>query len=138
MVVSVGKTITVNHAIGQTAGETMEISANISLIDTSTPASSKTVDVNIIENLPKFSFALDLFTLTPGVNDLSYVAYGAGGPQANAYWFDGVDISNPVGGSYWIYPNYNWIEEVQVVGIGANAEYGGFFRRDHQFCQSLR
>jgi Carboxypeptidase regulatory-like domain len=65
VVVSVGKTITVNHAIGQTAGETLEISAETSLIDTSTPASSKTVDVGVIENLPKFSFALDLFTLTP-------------------------------------------------------------------------
>ena len=54
------------------------------------------------------------------------MAYGAGGSQANAYWFDGVDISNPVDGTYWIYPNYNWIEEVQVVGIGAPAEYGGF------------
>src|SRR5262249_37246566 len=72
------------------------------------------------------AFALDLFTLTPGVGDLSYVAYGAGGSQANGYWFDGVDISNPVDGSYWVYPNYNWIEEVQVVGLGAPAEYGGF------------
>lgn len=124
--VSVGKTITVNHAIGQTMEEAIEVSAETLLVDSTTPASPKTVDIGVIENLPKFSFALDLFTLTPGVNDLTYVAYGAGGSQANGYWFDGVDISNPVGGSYWIYPNYNWIEEVQVVGIGAPAEYGGF------------
>ncbi len=122
----VGNTVDVDLSIGQSVTETIEISGETPLIDATTTASSKTVPVETIESLPKMSFALDLFTLTPGVGDLSYVAYGAGGSQANAYWFDGVDISNPVDGTYWIYPNYNWIEEVQVVGIGAPAEYGGF------------
>ena len=122
----VGNTVNVDLSIGQAVTETIEISGETPLIDATTTASSKTVPVETIESLPKMSFALDLFTLTPGVGDLSYVAYGAGGSQANAYWFDGVDISNPVDGDYWIYPNYNWIEEVQVVGIGAPAEYGGF------------
>jgi hypothetical protein len=122
----VGSTVTVDVSIGIAMEAALEILGDTPLTDATTTASSKTVPVETIENLPKTSFALDLFTLTPGVGDLSYVAYGAGGAQANAYWFDGVDISNPVDGSYWIYPNYNWIEEVQVVGIGAPAEYGGF------------
>jgi hypothetical protein len=122
----VGATMTVDLSISPAVEEAMVISGETPMTDATTTASSKTVPVETIENLPKTSFALDLFTLTPGVGDLSYVAYGAGGAQANAYWFDGVDISNPVDGSYWIYPNYNWIEEVQVVGIGAPAEYGGF------------
>jgi outer membrane receptor protein involved in Fe transport len=122
----VGNTVDVDLSIGQSVTETIEISGETPLIDATTTASSKTVPVETIESLPKMSFALDLFTLTPGIGDRSYVAYGAGGSQANAYWFDGVDISNPVDGTYWIYPNYNWIEEVQVVGIGAPAEYGGF------------
>ena len=122
----VGATTTVDLSISPAVEEAMVISGETPMTDASTTASSKTVPVETIENLPKAAFALDLFTLTPGVGDLSYVAYGAGGSQANAYWFDGVDISNPVDGSYWIYPNYNWIEEVQVVGIGAPAEYGGF------------
>lgn len=124
--VSVGTTATVNLGIGQTLEESLEVSGDTPLIDATTTASSKTVGIESIENLPKFAFALDLFTLTPGIGDISYVAYGAGGSQANAYWMDGVDLSNPVGGSYWIFPNYNWIEEVQVIGIGAPAEYGGF------------
>ena len=122
----VGKTATVDISISATVEEAVVVTGETPLIDATTTASSKTVPVETIENLPKTSFALDLFTLTPGVGDLSYVAYGAGGSQANAYWFDGVDISNPVDGTYWIYPNYNWIEEVDVVGIGAPAEYGGF------------
>ncbi len=122
----VGKTSTVDMTISATVEEALVVTGETPLIDATTTASSKTVPIETIENLPKTSFALDLFTLTPGVGDLSYVAYGAGGSQANAYWFDGVDISNPVDGTYWIYPNYNWIEEVDVVGIGAPAEYGGF------------
>jgi outer membrane receptor protein involved in Fe transport len=125
----VGQTVTVDFdAQAQAAGEVLEISGETPLIDATTPAVSNTVPVETIENLPKFSFALDLFTLTPGVGDadLQYVAYGAGGEAANAYWFDGVDISNPVTGAIWVYPNYNWIEEVSVVGIGAPAEYGGY------------
>ena len=122
----VGNTLTVNLNIGLAVSEKVEVTGETPMIDATTTASSKTIPNETIENLPKTSFALDLFTLTPGVGDLSYVAYGAGGSQANAYWFDGVDISNPLDGSYWIYPNYNWIEEVQVVGIGAPAEYGGF------------
>ena len=122
----VGNTVTIDLSIGQTVQEEIMVTGETPMIDATTTASSKTVPVETIEALPKMSFALDLFTLTPGVGDISYVAYGAGGAQANAYWFDGVDISNPVDGSYWIYPNYNWIEEVQVIGIGAPAEFGGF------------
>lgn len=123
----VGNSITVDFDLqAQAREESLEISGETPLIDATTPAMSKTVPIETVEKLPKFSFALDLFTLTPGVGDLDYIAYGAGGAQANAYWFDGVDISNPVGGSYWVFPNYNWIEEVQVVGLGAPAEYGGY------------
>jgi outer membrane receptor protein involved in Fe transport len=39
---------------------------------------------------------------------------------------DGVDVSDPEGGTVWMFVNYNWIQEVQVIGLGAAAEYGGF------------
>lgn len=125
----VGTTLTVNFTLMLQAGmEVLQVSGETPFIDVSTPAESKTVPLETIENLPKFSFALNLFTLTPGVGDanLEFVAYGAAGSQANAYWFDGVDISNPVTGIPWVTPNYNWIEEVNVIGIGAPAEYGDF------------
>ena len=46
--------------------------------------------------------------------------------DSNALLIDGVDVSDPDGGSPWSFFNYNWIQEVQVVGLGANAEYGEF------------
>ena len=39
---------------------------------------------------------------------------------------DGVDVGDPEGGTIWVFANHNWIQEVQVIGLGANAEYGGF------------
>src|SRR5688572_26776364 len=39
---------------------------------------------------------------------------------------DGVDVSDPESGTIWLFSNHNWIQEVQVIGLGANAEYGGF------------
>lgn len=122
----VGNTLTLDMSTAQTTSEEIQVVGETPLVDVTTPAMSKTVPNETVENLPKSSFALDLFTLTPGVGDISYVAYGAGGSQANGYWFDGLDISDPRTGSFWVYPNYNWIEEVQVVGLGAPAEYGGF------------
>ena len=39
---------------------------------------------------------------------------------------DGVDTRDPQGGSAWTFFNQNLIEEIQVGGLGAPAEYGGF------------
>lgn len=122
----VGNTLTIDMTSSQATSAEVQVVGGTPLVDVSTPAMSKTVPNETVENLPKAAFALDLFTLTPAVGDLSYVAYGAGGSQANGYWFDGLDISDPASGSYWVFPNYNWIEEVEVVGLGAPAEYGGF------------
>jgi Carboxypeptidase regulatory-like domain len=114
----VGKTSTVDMTISATVQEALVVTGETPLIDATTTASSKTVPVETIENLPKTSFALDLFTLTPGVGDLSYVAYGAGGSQANAYWFDGVDISNPVDGTYWIYRITTGLKKLMLLVLG--------------------
>ena len=39
---------------------------------------------------------------------------------------DGVDVSDPEIGSQWVLPSMDWVQEVQVAGLGADAEYGGF------------
>ena len=39
---------------------------------------------------------------------------------------DGVDTRDPEGGSAWTFFNQNLIEEIQIGGLGAPAEYGGF------------
>lgn len=65
-----------------------------------------------------------LINYAPGVNDSR--AYGATEERDNAYNLDGVDISDPGSGEHWLLPNFDWLQEVQVSGLGADAEYGGF------------
>jgi hypothetical protein len=65
-----------------------------------------------------------LMNYTPGVTDGR--AYGSPNNQGTAYNLDGVDVSDPASGQQWISPNFDWVQEVQVTGLGADAEYGGF------------
>ena len=45
---------------------------------------------------------------------------------ANGLLLDGVDTRDPEGGSAWTFFNFNIVDEVQVSGLGAPAEYGSF------------
>jgi hypothetical protein len=60
---------------------------------------------------------------SPGINAGS--AFG-GDPSANALLLDGVDTRDPANGFAYTFFNYNIVEEVQVSGLGAPAEMGGF------------
>ena len=39
---------------------------------------------------------------------------------------DGVDVAATSYGGPWDYPNYDIIQEVEVLGVGASAEFSGF------------
>ena len=86
-------------------------------------SASVQIDNELLQNLPTQRFQPDVINLAPGITNS--VAYG-GTASSNALLIDGVDVSDPDGGSPWSFFNYNWIQEVQVVGLGANAEYGEF------------
>jgi outer membrane receptor protein involved in Fe transport len=98
-------------------------------LDATTASTPNTVGPEIIQNLPKpsglFGNILALLALTPGVGE-DQVAYGAPAEAGNRIWVDGVDVTSPQFGVLYAEYAYNWIEETQVVGIGAPAEYGGF------------
>jgi hypothetical protein len=63
--------------------------------------------------------------LAPGINPDNYSAYGSVGASANAYRLDDLNSGDPDGGRAWVLPAHTWLEEVQVIGPGAGAEYGG-------------
>ncbi len=65
-----------------------------------------------------------IVNITPGVKD--GLAYGGTQSATNAYSLDGVNVSDPASGEQWILPNVDWLKEVQVSGLGADAEIGGF------------
>ena len=70
------------------------------------------------------STATGLLNAAPGINSSS--AYGGQGSYGNALLLDGVDTRDPEGGSAWTFFNQNLFEEIQIGGLGAPAEYGGF------------
>ncbi len=85
---------------------------------------STQVEERAIRLLPVTHNAVDLVALTPGARPNN--VWGGANFQANSYRIDGVAANNPGMGGNLIQPNVNWIERVDVRGLGAGAEYGGF------------
>jgi hypothetical protein len=107
--------------------ETVNISGESPQVDVTSSAAQKNLTTDVMENIPFSSrFGPGAMLLSPGVNPNNYSSYGSGGSSSNSYMIDGVDVSDPEGGTIWVFANHNWIQEVQVIGLGANAEYGGF------------
>jgi hypothetical protein len=107
--------------------ESVMVSGAAPVVDVTSSSAAKNLPQEIMEFIPFTSrFGPGAMLLAPGVNPNNYSSYGSGGSSSNAYMIDGVDVSDPEGGTIWVFANHNWIQEVQVVGLGANAEYGGF------------
>jgi hypothetical protein len=125
----IGKTLTVPFTmrVGGLA-ENVEVVANASTIDTASTASDNSLSQDLLANMPinmgNFNTATQIMNYSPGVNDGA--AFGGDEDYGNALMIDGVDTRDPEAGSAWVFYNYNIIEEVQVGGVGAPAEYGGF------------
>ncbi|MHB1192718.1 MAG: TonB-dependent receptor [Longimicrobiales bacterium] len=85
---------------------------------------STQVEENAILLLPIPREANDLVALTPGAR--SGNVWGGANFQANAYRLDGLSTNHPGTGGDLLKPSLNWIERLEVRGLGAGAEYGGF------------
>jgi len=139
--VRIGQTTSLNAILVQAAiSQDVTAIAQAPLIDTKNAQLSTNYSAATIERIPTSRNMLDLTESAPGINDRG--AYGAGGIQdgnqraagttyyrgssTSSYQFNGVDVSDLDTGATWVSPNYDSIEEIQVVGIGASAEYGNF------------
>jgi hypothetical protein len=123
-----GQTITVDPKL-EVGGfeDRITVAGGAPVVDVKSSAAQKNLTEELMENIPFTSrFGPGAMLVAPGVNPNNYSAYGSGAESSNAYLIDGVDVSDPEGGTTWLFANHNWIQEVQVIGLGANAEYGGF------------
>lgn len=114
--------IDVKLSVG-TFTDAIVITGDAAAVDTASSATNTNLDSDYLQNLPTARFQPDVLNLAPGINN--DVAYGSAGGGL-AYQLDGVDTSDPEAGTAWSFVNYNIIEEVQLVGLGAAAEYGSF------------
>jgi len=121
-----GRTTTLNFKLaGKAAAEVVVIAtAEGNLATTATVAQSQNFTGEMLEALPTKRDLTSIMSQVPGI--VSGVAWGGDRTNANAYLMDGINIGDPMFGTQYIYANPDWFEEVQVGGLGAPAEYGGF------------
>lgn len=125
--VTVGSTYALNFTLkvaSQT--ETVEVVGEAPVVDVTSSATSNALSQDLLFNIPirPTNAATDLLNFTPGVNFGS--AFGGDSDTANGLLLDGVDTRDPEGGSAWTFFSFNLVDEVQIQGLGAPAEYGAF------------
>jgi hypothetical protein len=127
VVVAIGRLVPINLALG-VAGvqETVEVVGESPVVNPVSSATDNALSQDMLFNLPirPSNAAVDLLNYLPGIVDGS--AYGADSDTANGLLLDGVDTRDPEGGSAWTFFNFNIVDEVQVGGLGAPAEYGAY------------
>jgi len=127
VVVQVGTPLTIDLSLGVGGlAETVEVVAQTQAVSTTSSETTQNLSQDILFNLPisRTNAAVNLLNNLPGVTNGS--AYGGGADSANALMLDGVDTRDPEGGTAWTFFNYNIVQEVEVKGLGAPAEYGGY------------
>ncbi len=137
--VSVGKTTPVEAKMVPSALTTeVKVVAAAPLVQTKTPQITTNFNTIQVENTPTSRHFIDIVNAAPGVYDnTAYgasgnVSWGGGGvylargSMTSSFRLNGVDVSDPSVGYTTLNPIYESIEEVQVTGIGASAEYGSF------------
>jgi hypothetical protein len=128
--VFVGQTIAVdfNLSIGKISEEII-VKAAVPVVDVKDSQMNATnLDKQMIQTVGSESrarFSTDLVNLAPGIKDSS--AMGAASRTSNQWQLDGMSLLTFIGsGADWSYPDMDIVEEAQVSGSGANAEYGNF------------
>jgi hypothetical protein len=126
LVIAVGATIELDVTLKvSTLSETITVQGGAPVVNTVTAEVSTTYNREWVQNAPvrRFSY-FDLINSAPGVSATSNVGQSTAAQSLgsstneNSYQIDGTDISS----TPW--PNTDAIEEVQVLQLGASAEYG--------------
>jgi carboxypeptidase family protein len=122
-------TLTVDITLRPGAVEqAIDVVGSAPAIDVTTAQAPSTIDQDLLMKLPIITDqrnSFEAFALSPAINGRA--AYG-GGRDANELLLDGTPLTIPQ--RQGINPaktlSTNWLEEIQVAGLGANAEYGDF------------
>jgi outer membrane receptor protein involved in Fe transport len=108
--------------------EVMTVTSEAPLISLTGSQVGNNYSADFIEDLPTGRNMWDLVSVSPGMSQTTQygdrqVAFGSN-IQSNSWNVDGLDVSAPETGSAWWYINPDTIAEIQVLGIGAPAEFG--------------
>jgi hypothetical protein len=137
IILGAGKVIEINPVLTMGAiEETVTVLAASPIVDVKTSTVDSRLEKELLAKLPTSRDAFyDLALTTPGMFDVgnsgswlpSPTAYG-GSSMENVFLVNGVNTTDPKGSAFGslVKVNYNAVEEVRVVALGAKAEYGSF------------
>ena len=128
--VSLGATATVDVVMRiSQLSETITVTAAAPVVDSTSTQVATNYNREWVENAPvrRFTF-FDLVNAAPGVSPSTSTSsrsqsFGSA-TNENLYLLDGTDFTAPFTGAAWPWPNTDAIEEVQVLSLGAPADYG--------------
>jgi hypothetical protein len=131
--VGVGATVTLN--LGLKVGSLQEmitVTGDAPVINVSSAQVSTNYTKEWVESAPvrRFSF-FDLINSAPGVSQTSTTSTSTTNATSmgssvndNSYQIDGTSLTAPGAGGGWAWPNTDAIQEIEVLQLGASAEYG--------------
>jgi hypothetical protein len=128
--VSVGSTSEENATlkVSQMSDE-ITVTGEAAVVDTTGNTVSTNYDKEWVRNAPlrRFTF-FDLINAAPGVSQNTSTSSRStslgGNTTDNAYLLDGTDFTAPLTGAAWPWPNTDAVEEIEILSLGAPAEYG--------------
>jgi Carboxypeptidase regulatory-like domain/TonB dependent receptor len=128
--VPLGGTVEINAQLKvSTLQETVTVVGESPVVNAASTQVATNLNRNWVENAPQRRFTFfDLINQAAGVSPTTATssrsqAFGSSTTD-NSYQLDGTDFTAPSTGAAWPWPNTDAIEEVQVLQLGASAEYG--------------
>ena len=129
--VNLEATATVNAALDVAKlAENVTVVGESPVIDVTRAGMASSIKNELLEEVPTRRNMYDLMHVQPGMS----ATYGDGqsdrvsafgsNQQSNSWNVDGVNVTAPETGSSWWSVNPDVIEEIQVLGVGAPAEFG--------------
>jgi Carboxypeptidase regulatory-like domain/TonB-dependent Receptor Plug Domain len=126
--VTLSGTATADFVLYPTFAERVTVSGDAPLVDVTSSSAGTTFTADFIKDLPTTRNFYDMMTVAPGVSlgaeDSSRVVSFGSDVQSNAWYTDGIEVTGPETGTGWVSINPDMIQEIQVMGIGAPAEFG--------------
>ncbi|MEJ7760244.1 MAG: carboxypeptidase regulatory-like domain-containing protein [Gemmatimonadaceae bacterium] len=116
--------IRVTLSASPTLLSTVEVRSSPTSIDVATSELTRRIEVADVALVPMGRTAASLVELVPGVRN-GFV-WGGAGEAANNYQLDGVAVNHPGIGGDFLAPSIDWIESLELRGLGAGAEHGAF------------
>lgn len=124
IVLTLSNTISLNITLPEVAGATVVVADAATSLAAAPLGTNPTFNTELLESLPVKRDLTSVMNLTPGIN--GGVAWGGDRSNSNAYLIDGINVGDALYGTQYVYVNPDWFSEIQVGGLGASAEYGGF------------